>query len=115
MEKDTESRLRNALEYTRKPDGFDDVSSIATPAELKSILDGEHLPVFRASELWDAGNVHPMHDWDRAPPGNPLVFGLIVDDTRIYLVNTEGYTYCRYVTRLMDPATPATFAEIANA
>lgn len=98
---ETENRLRNNLSYTRKADGFDDVAAIVTPTEIKAQLGDDKLPIFSALDLYAADTEpHPMVDFTREDL--PIVFGLMVGP-QMYLVNTEGYTYCRYVARVMSP------------
>jgi hypothetical protein len=42
-----------------------------------------------------------MADFERGDL--PIVFGLVIGD-ETYLINTEGYSYCRYIARVMQPA-----------
>lgn len=105
------NRIRDQVEFTRKACGFDEVHATVTPDQVYAILGDEKLPVFKASDLWREGNAYPIHDWDTPPTDNPIVFILKLDDDHTYLVNTEGYTYCRYIARFMEPASPATFEQ----
>lgn len=109
------NRLRNTLTWTRKARSFEEVDAVVTPAQIKALLGDETLQVLNAPELWNVGNAHPMHDWDKTPTGEPIVFILVLDGERMYLVNTEGYTYCRYIARIMEPANLAAFDNRAEA
>jgi hypothetical protein len=90
-------KLRS-IPWTRKPGSFDDVDVVTLDA-LRAALEGSKLPVFLASDLWDEEQ-HPMEDFKRETPQHFFLY----DGARRYVVDTQGYTYCRYMVRVVTDA-----------
>jgi hypothetical protein len=88
----------NLVPFTRKPGNFDE-AGIVLVDDLAAALEGERLPVFSASDLWDADE-HPLTDFKRETPQH---FLLCMGSAR-YVVDTQGYTYCRYMARVVSDA-----------
>jgi hypothetical protein len=91
------AKLRH-IPWTRKPGSFDDVDVVTLDA-LRAALEGSKLPIFLSLELWD-GEPHPLEDFKRETPQH---FFLNTGVAR-YVVDTQGYTYCRYMVRVVNDA-----------
>ena len=68
-----------------------DWEDICGPAELIDEQDARAMPIFRAEDIGTEGS--PL---DGGIPKGTLIC-LIVHRGRPYLVNTEGFTYARYI------------------
>lgn len=92
-----ETALR-MLPFTRKPADWDCVDDEQiTRAQIEKIIPYDDLLVIRGDTLWISERQHPLTDFERE---TPIVFRLLLADGSEWLVNTEGYTYCRYIARL---------------
>lgn len=80
------SRLRKNVEYTRKPSTFDEVTDFVSLTDLamNTLRVYDNIP----SPCED----HGVDD---------MLFIVAVNGKR-YLVNTEGFSYCRYVSEIVD-------------
>lgn len=87
------------LRWSRKPGDWDEIGMVNV-TDLTNALAGERLPVFSASELWAVDEMHPMHDFALEVPQ----FFLLYKGSARYVVDTQGYTYCRYITRVVSDA-----------
>lgn len=86
------------IPWTRKPGSFEDVDVVTVDA-LRSDLGGIKLPVFSVSDLW-GDEPHPMEDFKRETPQHFFLY----EGPRRYVVDTQGYTYCRYMVRVVADA-----------
>lgn len=95
-----DKKYRNS-DFYRKPGSFKEVDE-----EYKG-TDPIRIPVCDASVLgiFDAYFLNINDPFDEIEPYDeddmvmkvPMIFILRLDDGKTYLVNTEGYNYCRYV------------------
>lgn len=92
----TASVIREAFPYTRKAGEWDEVREKVARSTLAGVLGDEALERIPAAVAFGAAVPHPCEDF--APgAGLPVVFELVLADGRSFLVNTEGYSYCRYL------------------
>lgn len=97
--------------FDRKPIYWRDVDSTVNWSQINAL--GNDIPVFPASHLAAAGSVYdPCDDIDPDMAAEFKQFGIttfiVNTGTRNYLVNTEGYDYCRYVCQIIGMGVPAT-------
>ncbi len=92
----TESVLREALPFTRKAGEWDAVQAKIARSTLARVLGDEVLERVPAAVAFGDAVPHPCEDF-AAGAGLPVVFELVLADGRSFLVNTEGYSYCRYL------------------
>lgn len=95
-----EQALRD-LPYSRKPNGWEAIEAVVTPSDINVAIGDEWediLPVRFGYEVYD-GEPHPLTDFKCE---TPTVFLLRIPCIGSMLVNTEGYTYCRYVARFKE-------------
>lgn len=80
------SRLRKDVDYTSKPSTFDEVTDFVslTDHEMNTLRVYDNIP--------SPFEGHGVDD---------ILFIVAVNGKR-YLVNTEGFPYCRYVSEIVD-------------
>jgi hypothetical protein len=78
---------------TRKPSSLEEVVAIAVDPELKGILFGR-LPVLEVNDP----SFSPMDDIEGGVPAKRFMLNY---RRKTYYVNTEGYTYCRYLCEIV--------------
>jgi hypothetical protein len=89
------ARITNIV-WTRKPNSFAEVRG-----RIKSKdIDFESLPLFFPHELWGENNPNPDLMEGFKLSEMPKYFLICRDSNNVYLVNTEGYNYCRYVAKV---------------
>lgn len=87
IEQQLNSRLRN-LDFFRKPSSFEELDNL--PVEYITQEEVDSLEIADATEL-GIENPFCAHNM-----GNFMLFILNYND-QMYLVNSEGHDYCRYV------------------
>ena len=89
-DREIDKLYRYKLDYTRKPLSFEEVDQDWINRVPVSTKDANELGVYYAEDL----EIERPMDTFAIP--TPLVFVINYDD-KTYIVNTEGFNYCRYV------------------
>lgn len=86
--------------YGRKLAAFSQAPSMGRE-RLEKILDGDSLHSFTRQELYGKSERPvPNQNFAHAPGEQFFIFKMF--ETEQYLINTEGYSYCRYVIRIVE-------------
>ncbi len=98
------------LDYNRKASDWADINAEVRAADVAAILGSnwhDELPAYDEQIYPDATDPHPLRDFAPAYERmDPCVFLLRLKDHGVFVVNTEGYSYCRYAARFIEEAKP---------
>ncbi len=94
------------FKFTRKPVKPGDIGKeskleidLLEPEDQDKLVDKfQTLKMFEPKELWESGTIKFMNDFKISVPS----FFLLDSGNTIYLINTEGYNYARYVLEIPD-------------
>ena len=100
--------VRNEVPFTRKPGDWDEANKMDFDEANKVCIEVTgtqltKLPIY--GEEYVYGEINEMDDvspFDDVPTSlaDEMIFLLVFKNGRVFVVNTEGFSYCRYVCEL---------------
>lgn len=109
MKQSTETIIRSIVDFERKPATWAAVSNTITDERLRGLAGGEEIPRFSIADIHGGRAASPLEDFTQADMPTLFLLGVGTD---LFLVNTEGATYARYVAKVVGapslaPVAPA--------